>query len=91
MELKLYRDVFKDITSYTEKVKQEKYASCAALVIMKDNNIVHEWYSGSHHFEKGAKKIDFSSRFNVYSTRVTYVGLAIAIAVHEGYLDRKIK
>jgi CubicO group peptidase (beta-lactamase class C family) len=91
MELKVIKDVFKPITAYTEKVKQEMHASGSALVIMKDNNIVHEWYSGTHHFEKGAKKIDYSSQFNVYSTRVTYVGLAIAIAVYEGYLNLEDK
>lgn len=79
-------DVFKTITAYTEKVKQEMYASGSALVIMKDNQIIHEWYSGTHHFEKGARNIDYSSQFNVYSTRVTYVGLATAIAVSEGHL-----
>ncbi|GEL78736.1 serine hydrolase domain-containing protein [Tenuibacillus multivorans] len=78
--------VFKDITLYTEKVKQDMYASGAALVIMKDNHIVHEWYSGTHHFEKGARNIDSSSQFNVYSVRVTYVSLAFAIAIYEGYI-----
>ena len=91
MDLTLNNEVFKDITSYTEKVKKEMYASGSALIIMKDNKIVHEWYSGTHHFEKGARKIDYSSRFNVYSTRVTYVGLAIAIAAYEGSLDLEDK
>ncbi|WJV29727.1 serine hydrolase [Rossellomorea sp. AcN35-11] len=54
---------------------------------MKDNEIVHEWYSGTHHFEQGARNIDPSSQFNVYSTRVTYVGLAAAWAVIEGFLN----
>ncbi|MBS4220020.1 beta-lactamase family protein [Bacillus sp. FJAT-49711] len=91
MGLTLHKDVFKDITAYTERVKQEMSASGAALVIMKDNNIVHEWYSGTHHFEKGAKNIDYTSQFNVYSIRVTYVGLAIAIAVYEGHLNLEDK
>lgn len=91
MEVKINKDVFKAITAYTEKVKQEMYASGTALVIMKDNNIVHEWYSGTQHFEKGAKNIDYSSQFNVYSTRVTYVGLATAIAVYENHLDLEDK
>ncbi|QUW23119.1 beta-lactamase family protein [Sporosarcina sp. Marseille-Q4063] len=86
MDLTMNNKIFQDITSYTEQVKQEMHASASALIIMKDNKIVHEWYSGTHHFEKGARKIDNSSRFNVYSTRVTYVGLAIALAVYEGFL-----
>jgi CubicO group peptidase (beta-lactamase class C family) len=87
----LNKDVFNPITSYTEKIKQKMHASASALVIMKDNSIVHEWYSGTHHFAKGAKKVDVSSQFNIYSTRVTYVGLAIAIAVYEGYLELEDK
>ena len=91
MDSTVNNEVFKDITSYTEKVKKEMNASGSALIIMKDNKIVHEWYSGTHHFEKGAPKIDYSSRFNVYSVRVTYVGLAIAIAAYEGALDLEDK
>ncbi|MFS0687789.1 serine hydrolase domain-containing protein [Sporosarcina sp. 179-K 8C2 HS] len=83
----LKKDVFKDLTTYTEKIRRDMKASGTALVIMKDNKIVHEWYSGEYHFEQGAKKINYDSRFNVYSVRVTYVGLAIAIAINEGLLS----
>ncbi|MBB4823383.1 CubicO group peptidase (beta-lactamase class C family) [Sporosarcina luteola] len=84
---------FNSLTTYTEKIKQEKCASGAALLLMQDNKIVYEHYSGTHHFESGARQIDVNSQFNVYSTRVTYVGLAIAIAVVDGVLslDDKIK
>jgi CubicO group peptidase (beta-lactamase class C family) len=91
MELTKHRDVFKPVTEYTEKIKQEMYASGSALVIMKDNEILHEWYSGTHHFQTGAKKISQSSQFNVYSTRVTYIGLAVSIAIYEGYLNLEDK
>jgi CubicO group peptidase (beta-lactamase class C family) len=62
-------------------------ASGEALLIMIDGEIVHEWYSGTHHFEPGAREIDVHSQFNVYSARVTYIGLAAAIAIYEGCLD----
>lgn len=78
---------FQDLTKYTEEMKEKMHASGAALVIMKDNEVVHEWYSGNHHFERGARKIDHLSQFNAYSTRVTYVGLAAALAIYEGYLN----
>jgi len=86
MGLSIHNDAFQSVTGYTEKVKQAMHASGSALVIMKDNQIVHEWYSGTHHFAKGARNIDAASQFNVYSTRVTYIGLAAAIAVHEGHI-----
>ncbi|WP_341357570.1 serine hydrolase domain-containing protein [Rossellomorea sp. y25] len=85
------KTAFEDITNYTEETKDKMHASGAALVIIKDNEIVHEWYSGTHHFETGARNIDRSSQFNVYSTRVTYVGLAAALAVFEGHIDLEDK
>lgn len=75
---------FFEIEKYTENVKERISASAAAICVIKDNEIVHEWYSGSHHFHKGARKVDEHSQFNVYSTRVTYVGLAAAIALYDG-------
>ena len=58
MNLLVNKDVYEPVTTYIEKVKEEMHASGAALVIMKDNKIVHEYYSGTHHFENGAKKVD---------------------------------
>ncbi|CAG7644415.1 hypothetical protein PAESOLCIP111_04695 [Paenibacillus solanacearum] len=77
---------FSALTEYTEQVRQRIAASAAALCIIKDDNIVHEWYAGHHHFHKGARKTGETSQFNVYSTRVTYVGLAAAIAIHDGLI-----
>jgi CubicO group peptidase (beta-lactamase class C family) len=85
------KKTFEEITKYMEVMKEKMHASGAALVIMKNNEVVHEWYSGTHHFESGARRIDSSSQFNVYSTRVTYVGLAAAISVNEGYLNLEDK
>ncbi|WP_231893434.1 serine hydrolase domain-containing protein [Rossellomorea aquimaris] len=78
---------FNAIDNYNERMKHLNSSSGAAFVLMKDNKIIHEWYSGTHHFGEGARKIDRSSQFNVYSTRVTYIGLAVALAIYEGYLN----
>ena len=91
MKVTLNKEAFKDITLYTENVRKDMLASGSALIVIKDNKLVHEWYSGTHHFEQGAKEIDQNSRFNVYSVRVTYVGFAIAIAIYEGLLDLDVK
>lgn len=87
MNVTLNKDAFKDLTLYTEEVRRDMNASGSALVIMKDNKIVHEWYSGRHHYEQGAIQINSNSRFNVYSVRVTYIGFAIALAIYEGLLN----
>lgn len=87
MELLSDKDIFSDVRSYVETVKQEMHASGSALVIIKDDKFIYEGYSGTHHFGIGAKNVNATSRFNVYSVRVTYVGLAVAIAIHDGLLS----
>ncbi|MBM7578063.1 serine hydrolase domain-containing protein [Jeotgalibacillus terrae] len=87
MNITTTQDSFTEITAYTEKIRQDMHASGSALLIMKDNRIVHESYAGAHHFQEGAKSINAASQFNVYSVRVTYIGLAAAIAVHNGDLN----
>ncbi|RKN80571.1 serine hydrolase domain-containing protein [Paenibacillus ginsengarvi] len=80
-------DIFNSLDQYTEQIKNRIAASAAAVCVIKDNEIIHEWYSGNHHFHSGARKVDASSQFNVYSTRVTYVGLAAAIAINDGAIQ----
>ena len=83
---------FKSLITYTEKAKEKYGASAASIVIIQDNKIVTEWYSGKHHFKSGANSVTTESMFNLYSLRKTYVGLATAIAVTESKLpvDSKV-
>ncbi|KON84688.1 hypothetical protein AF331_11705 [Rossellomorea marisflavi] len=73
-------DPFHGLRSHMKTMKSTMKASGAALVVMKDNRVVEEWYDGFHHDRTGARSIDASSRFNVYSVRVTYIALAAAIS-----------
>lgn len=77
-------DPFHGLRSHMKTMKSTMKASGAALVVMKDNRVVEEWYDGFHHDRTGARSIDASSRFNVYSVRVTYIALAAAICIEEG-------
>ncbi len=77
-------DPFHGLRSHMKTMKSMMKASGAALVAMKDNRVVEEWYDGFHHDRTGARSIDASSRFNVYSVRVTYIALAAAICIEEG-------
>ncbi|WP_430481683.1 serine hydrolase domain-containing protein [Rossellomorea marisflavi] len=77
-------DPFHRLRSHMKTMKSTMKASGAALVVMKDNRVVEEWYDGFHHDRTGARSIDASSRFNVYSVRVTYIALAAAICIEEG-------
>ncbi|WP_010275870.1 serine hydrolase, partial [Paenibacillus senegalensis] len=78
---------FEPLISYTEKAAEKYGSSAASLVIIQNNNFLTEWYSGNHHFKKGAREIKVDSMFNLYSIRKTYVGLATAIAVVESKLS----
>jgi CubicO group peptidase (beta-lactamase class C family) len=67
-----------------EDIKKRNHSSGAALVIMKDNEMVLEHYSGYHSNAAGAMHIHENSQFNVASARKSYLGLAVAYAVYEG-------
>lgn len=76
--------IFQKLISYVEEIKDRNHSSGAALVIMKDNEIVLEHYSGYHSNVAGAMPIHEHSQFNVASARKSYLGLAVAYAVYEG-------
>lgn len=78
---------FSPLISYTEEAKARFGASAASVVIVQDNKIITEWYTGKHHFKNGALVVTTDSMFNLYSLRKTYVGLATAIAVVESKLS----
>lgn len=78
---------FKALITYTENAKEKFGASAASIVILQDNRILAEWYSGKHHFKKGSLEVTSDSMFNLYSLRKTYVGLATAIAVVESEIS----
>lgn len=70
-----------------EDIKARNHSSGAALVILKDNKIVLEHYSGYHSNVPDSLSIHESSQFNIASARKSYLGLAVAYALY----DRKIK
>lgn len=85
--LTLTANKFNSLKTYTEEVKEKYGASAASIVIIQDNRILTEWYSGKHHFKNGSLEVKADSMFNLYSLRKTYVGLATAIAVVESKLS----
>ncbi|MCJ8013565.1 beta-lactamase family protein [Paenibacillus sp. KQZ6P-2] len=78
---------FLPLISYTEKAKEKYGSSAASIVIIQDNKILTEWYSGKHHFKNGSLAVTTDSMFNLYSLRKTYVGFATAIAVVESKMS----
>ncbi|WP_308806346.1 serine hydrolase domain-containing protein [Neobacillus driksii] len=79
--------MFQKLISYIEDIKNLNHSSGAALVIIKDNMIVLEHYSGYHSNIKNSRPIDETSQFNVASARKSYLGLVIAYALYEGKMN----
>ncbi|WP_199613810.1 serine hydrolase domain-containing protein [Paenibacillus alkalitolerans] len=77
---------FESLISHIEQTRSIINSSAAAVIIIKDDQIVTEWYSGYHHDKPGAKPVTADSQFNVYSIRKTHIGLALALAVIEADL-----
>ncbi len=75
------------LLSFTEEIMKLNHSSASALVVLKDNKIVLEHYSGYHSNVDHSIPITKYSKFNIASARKSYLGLAIAFALYE----KKIK
>ncbi len=74
------------VADYVEEAADKIGASAAATIIARGGKTVLERYWGTDHHMAGAKPVGAQSRFHVYSVRKTYIGLAAAIALHDGDL-----
>ncbi|WHY03688.1 serine hydrolase domain-containing protein [Neobacillus sp. DY30] len=79
--------MFQKLISYIEEIKERNHSSGAALVIMKNNKVILEHYSGYHSNTKNSRRIDETSQFNVASARKSYLGLVVAYALYEGKIN----
>lgn len=75
---------YQELISLVEDIKGRNHCSASALLILKDDEMVLEHYSGSHSNKEGSSPITQFSQFNVASARKSYLGLAVAYAVQEG-------
>lgn len=77
---------FDDLVIYAERINVLNQGSGSAMVVVQNGTVVTESYSGFHSHLEGARPIQADSQFNVASCRKSYIGLAVALAVH----DRRI-
>lgn len=83
---------FLELANQVERVRVREDATAAAVVVICDSRVVLERYTGFHpQLGVGAgdernRAVDSESRFNVYSGRKAYIGLATALAVWEGFI-----
>ncbi|WP_175989227.1 serine hydrolase [Bacillus sp. Marseille-Q1617] len=68
--------------NYVKRVKNQISASASSVYIIQGDEVIGEWYEGidpaSHRI------IDEETRYNVFSVRKSYIGLAAAILIQEG-------
>lgn len=69
---------------YVEDIKYKIKASASAVYVIQENKVIGEWYAGL--CPLSGREIVEDSRFNLYSARKSYIGLAVAILIY----DKKI-
>jgi CubicO group peptidase (beta-lactamase class C family) len=92
LEYSLANDAFEELNQYTLGIKNVIAASAASTFVIHNERIVNEWYAGHHdhdrHDYRGNRRlVDAESRFHIASTRKTYLGFAISLALYEGKLN----
>jgi CubicO group peptidase (beta-lactamase class C family) len=75
---------FEQLMSYAEHISSLSGASACALFVIQRDRVVAEYYSGTHGFNDSARKVGADSQFNVASVRKSYLGYAVAWALHDG-------
>lgn len=74
---------FEPLQSFILDAQQNYGSSAASVIVIQNDRIVFESYHGTHHLKKGAPDVSVESQFNIYSTRKTYVCLAMIMAAVE--------
>ncbi|MCU6339955.1 beta-lactamase family protein, partial [Enterobacter quasiroggenkampii] len=64
-------------------IQHQISATAAASYILHQQEVVNEWYSGTHD-GTGQRVVDAASRFNVASVRKTYLAFVVSLALYEG-------
>jgi CubicO group peptidase (beta-lactamase class C family) len=78
---------FEPLNNYVQTAQQTFGASAASVMVIHNGRIVFESYQGFHHHKKGSLTVSDQSLFNIYSTRKTYVCLAMAMAALENNIS----
>lgn len=78
---------FKIVTNSVRKSFEKLDCTGAALMILHNNELVVEEYWGTHSKQENARLIQADSKFHLASCRKSYIGFAVAYAVHHGFIQ----
>ncbi|QHE51908.1 serine hydrolase [Pontibacillus sp. HMF3514] len=77
---------FESLYQYVDEHGEINGATASAVYVLKGNTIVGEWYKG-YHDQTHTREVQPNSRFNVFSVRKSYIGLALSICIHRGFIN----
>lgn len=77
-------DHFQSLNDYVYRIQTAIGATAAATYIIKNDVVVHEWYSGRHDSVPESRLVNEKTQFNAGSVRKTYLGLAISLLIEQG-------
>lgn len=84
---KKLNEKFNSVVSHVKNTYELVDGSGAAVVIIQNDEIVTEDYWGKQSKANNDRNIQEDTQFHVASVRKSYIGFAVANAVHNGYID----
>lgn len=87
MIARMLHNQFSSVVSHVKDTSEVVDCSGASVMVIHHDKIVSEEYWGKHSKEPDARPIQEDSQFHVASVRKSYLGFAVAYAVHNGYID----
>jgi CubicO group peptidase (beta-lactamase class C family) len=75
---------FDSLFEYAERINRLNGGTACAIYVIQRGRIVAEHYSGHHSHAADARPAAADSQFHVASVRKSYIGFAVAWAVHSG-------
>ncbi|UHA72137.1 serine hydrolase domain-containing protein [Paenibacillus sp. 481] len=80
-------DQFNPVIEHVERTQRAIQCSGAAIMVIHRDKVVAETYWGQHSPTSDARAIQADSQFHVASVRKSYIGFAVAYAIHHGYIS----
>lgn len=77
---------FSLVEEHVQHTYESVFASGAAAIVIYKDEIVLEKYWGTQSTRTNSRNIQADTQFHVASVRKSYIGFAVAYAVHHGYI-----
>lgn len=82
-----FTNQFNVVASHVHNTYQSLNATGAAVIVIHKDKIVKETYWGRQSKASNARAIQEDTQFHVASVRKSYIGFAVAYAIHKGFIS----